>query len=163
MADWYVFQHDGEYLGPWTTEVVANAILSGKLGPDVWVAAPGGPRWLRALDVPVIARLIDSLPTRPKRRDSGLRLMPGAYSVQQGKPAFGSTVMMVEGAEIDEAAQTTKMPAMRFFEDERVTDPVLAAEPTPTPTPSSPKPKPASRGNATLESPSSKRRKARSG
>lgn len=163
MAEWYVFQHDGDYLGPWTTEVVANAILAGKLGQDVWVAAPGSPRWVRALDVPAIARLVDSLPTRHKRRDSGLRLMPGAYTVQQGKPAFGATVMMVTDADTDEAAQTTKMPALRFFEDERITDPAIT-EPEPTPTPSSPKPRPALRASQTLESPtSSKRRRARSG
>ncbi len=161
MAEWYVFQHDGDYLGPWTTEVVANAILTGKLGQDVWVAAPGGPRWVRALDVPAIARQIEGLPTRPKRRDSGLRLMPGAYSVQNGKPAFGSTVMMVEGDDVDEAAQTTKMPALRIFEDDRVTDPAIAPPPS-TPTPSSPKPRPP-RATPAHASPSSKRRRARSG
>ena len=81
MADWYVYQHDGGPLGPWSTDTVADAILAGKLAPDVWVAAPGGPRWLRALDVPVIGRLVDGLPTKP-RRDSGLRIMPQAYRDQ---------------------------------------------------------------------------------
>lgn len=57
---------------------MAEAILAGRLAPDVWVAAPGGPRWLRALDVPVIGRLVDGIPTKP-RRDSGLRIMPLAY------------------------------------------------------------------------------------
>ena len=49
MADWYVYQHDGDPLGPWSTDSIADGILAGKLAPDVWVAAPGGPRWLRAL------------------------------------------------------------------------------------------------------------------
>ncbi len=163
MAEWYVFQHDAEYLGPWTTEVVANAILTGKLGPDVWVAAPGGPRWVRALDVPAIARLIDGLPTRHRRRDSGLRLMPGAYTVQNGRPAFGATVMMVTDPELDEAAQTTKMPAMRFSEDEVSTDPAMV-DSKPTPTPPSPRPRPPARATVTVESPTSpSRRRARSG
>ena len=100
MADWYVYQHDGDPLGPWSTDTIADAILVGKLAPDVWVAAPGGPRWLRALDVPVIGRLVDGIPTKPKRRDSGLRLMPAAYRTDAGRPAFGSTMMMVTDDEV---------------------------------------------------------------
>ena len=99
MADWYVYQHDGDPLGPWSTDTVADAILAGKLAPDVWVAAPGGPRWLRALDVPVIGRLVEGMPTKPKRRDSGLRLIPGAYTTESGMPAFGSTMMIVKDGE----------------------------------------------------------------
>ncbi len=101
MADWYVYQHDGDPLGPWSTDAIADAILTGKLAPDIWVAAPAGPRWLRALDVPVIGRLVDGIPTKPKRRDSGLRLMPAAsYSTESGMPAFGGTMMMVSDDEV---------------------------------------------------------------
>ncbi len=100
MADWYVYQHDGDPLGPWSTDAIADAILVGKLAPDVWVAAPGGPRWLRALDVPVIGRLVEGIPTKPKRRDSGLRLMPGAFRTEAGMPAFGSTMMIVSDDEV---------------------------------------------------------------
>ena len=103
MADWYVYQHDGDPLGPWSTDTVANAILAGKLAPDVWVAAPGGPRWLRALDVPVIGRLVEGIPTVP-RRDSGLRLMPGAFSsTDEGLPAFNATMMIVKDDELEAA------------------------------------------------------------
>jgi len=104
MADWYVYQHDGDPLGPWSTDTIADAILAGKLAPDVWVAAPGGPRWLRALDVPVIGRLVDGIPTKPRRRDSGLRLMPAAYRTDSGIPAFGSTMMMVDDDEVELSA-----------------------------------------------------------
>lgn len=101
MADWYVYQHDGDPLGPWSTDTIADAILASKLAPDVWVAAPGGPRWLRALDVPVIGRLVDGLPTKPTRRDSGLRLMPAAYRTDgDARPSFGSTMMMVTDDEV---------------------------------------------------------------
>ena len=100
MADWYVYQHDGDPLGPWSTEAIADAILAGKLAPDVWVAAPGGPRWLRALDVPVIERLASGIPTKRTRRESGLRLMPAAYRTDAGRPAFGSTMMMVTDDEV---------------------------------------------------------------
>jgi hypothetical protein len=103
LADWYVYQHDGDPLGPWSTDAVAEAILAGRLAPDVWVAAPGGPRWLRALDVPVIGRMVEGVPTRP-RRDSGLRLIPAAYSTEAGVPAFGSTMLMT--AKDDEAPAT---------------------------------------------------------
>lgn len=116
MADWYVFQHDGAYLGPWPTETVAYEIMSGKLGSDVWVAAPGSERWVRAMDVPVIARFIEGIPTKPRRRDSGM---------------FLKTIDDAESA-----AQTLKMPAMRI-DDEIPTDPGMpppSPQPTPTPT-----------------------------
>lgn len=116
MADWYVYQHDGAYLGPWPTETVAHEILNGRLGPDVWVAAPGGERWVRATDIPVIARLIDAVPTKPKRRDSGM---------------FLRTLDDVESA-----AQTLKMPAMHADDAAPPTDPNMAPiSPPPTPTP----------------------------
>jgi hypothetical protein len=100
LADWYVYQHDGDPLGPWSTDAVANAILAGKLAPDVWVAAPGGPRWLRALDVPVIGRLVEGIPTRP-RRDSGLRLIPNPDALEAANRAtVESTMMIVEEAEV---------------------------------------------------------------
>jgi hypothetical protein len=83
LADWYVYQHDGEPLGPLSTDAIADAILVGSLPPDVWVAAPGGPRWLRALDVPVIGKLVEGVPTRPRRRDSGLRLTPPALVLER--------------------------------------------------------------------------------
>jgi hypothetical protein len=63
---WFVFQPNGPPIGPLPTEVIAQAILAGTYPPDVCVAAPGGNKWLRALDVPNIARLIQSAPTRRK-------------------------------------------------------------------------------------------------
>jgi len=127
LADWYVFQHDDPALGPWSTEDVADAILSGSLAPDVWVAAPGGDRWVRALDIPVIAQRIEGVPTRP-RRDSGLRIMPGVY---QQNPHMASTVMMVKD---DEAAL---VPSEEFDDDAPPTEPSLppAAPSSPTPPP----------------------------
>jgi hypothetical protein len=144
VADWYVYQHDGDPLGPWSTDAVAESILAGKLAPDVWVAAPGGPRWLRALDVPVIGRLVEGIPTKP-RRDSGLRLIPGAYSSDGDKPAFGSTMMIVKDDEIvlsdseasamstapaaartGTADETAKYPARNFvIEEDPPTDPAM--------------------------------------
>ena len=139
MADWYVYQHDGAPLGPWSTDAVAEAMLGGTLAPDVLVAAPGGGRWLRALDVPVIARVVEGIPTKQRLHDSGLRLTPGAYSAENGQPRFGSTMMIVKDEEIlsvdeppstrrglpgpsrsvDDTAQMTARPAMSFeLEDE---------------------------------------------
>lgn len=109
MADWYVYQHDGDPLGPWSTETVADAILAGKLAPDVWVAAPGGPRWLRALDVPSISKLVEGIPTRPRRRDSGLRLMPGVVPTGQ-MPEFSGTMMMVNDDELIPSSNVVSSP-----------------------------------------------------
>jgi hypothetical protein len=133
VADWFVYQHDGEFVGPWPTETVAHEILNGNLGPEVWVAAPGGERWVRAMDIPVIARLIDAVPTRPKRRDSGMFLTakrPPAKTLD----------------DVDSAAATLRMPTLRS-EDETPTDPgVPPSPPAPNPTP-------------TLESTGNRRRK----
>lgn len=144
MAEWYVYQHDGDPLGPWATEAVAEAILAGRLAPDVWVAAPGGPRWLRALDVPVIARLVDGIPTRP-RRDSGLRLMPAIPPVGP-KPSFESTMMIVREDELEPAPPTTRRTPPPFatptsVDDAPPTDPALPPSPSSS-SPSSPSPSP---------------------
>ncbi|MBX3258500.1 MAG: hypothetical protein KF782_02200 [Labilithrix sp.] len=72
-SDWFVYRVDGAPVGPLSTKAVAEAILAGRLPPDCWVAAPGGTRWLRALDVPVIAALLGGIPTR--RRASGMRMV----------------------------------------------------------------------------------------
>jgi hypothetical protein len=114
VADWYVYQHDGDPLGPWSTDTIADAILAGKLAPDVWVAAPGGPRWLRALDVPVIGRLVDGIPTKPRRRDSGLRLIPAAYRTDSELSAIISSNAPLQTAPMtarSPADQTAKMSA----------------------------------------------------
>jgi hypothetical protein len=108
VADWYVYQHDGDPHGPWSTDTVANEILTGKLAPDVWVAAPGGPRWLRALDVPVIARLVDGMPTKPRRRDSGLRLVPPAFRAEVATPASTPKVGRADEAAASASAQTVR-------------------------------------------------------
>lgn len=120
MADWYVYQHGGDPLGPWSTDTVADAILAGKLPPDVWVAAPGGPRWLRALDVPVIGRLVEGVPTKPRRRASGLRLIPAAFTPEDHRPFFGATTMIVKDDEIhftDAPATTRKGPPLSRADD----------------------------------------------
>lgn len=63
-----------------STKDVAEAILTGKLPPDVWVAAPNVPiaqaRWLRATGVPVIAALLEGIPTRRRKvSESGMRMI----------------------------------------------------------------------------------------
>lgn len=111
MAEWYVYQHDGDPLGPWSTEAVANEILAGRLAPDVWVAAPGGQKWLRALDVPVIHRLVEGIPTKPGQRESGLRMVPGAFVTEHGMPAFGSTMMIVKDDELESSQMSPEGPS----------------------------------------------------
>ncbi len=76
MAHWYIYREGAPPLGPWPTEVVADAILAGRLDPGTWVAAPAGSKWLRASDVPVIARRLEGQPTR--RSAQGAHVPPGA-------------------------------------------------------------------------------------
>ena len=77
LAEWFVYQHEEKHLGPLTTEALVEAIFSGTIRSDVWIAAPGGSKWTRALEVPVVARLLDGLPTR-RHRESGMRIVPGS-------------------------------------------------------------------------------------
>jgi hypothetical protein len=66
VADWYVYQNDKCPRGPLSTEGVVEAILNGTLSTNDWIAGPDGTRWLRVLDVPIIA---DQLrPADPSRR-----------------------------------------------------------------------------------------------
>lgn len=106
MADWFVYQHDGKHLGPLSTEAVADAILTGKLRPDVWVGAPGGSRWLRALDVPVIAERIDSVPTA--RPDSGVvrSIVLSSRAIDSG--SAGGTVPMAPPLAPPRGAETER-------------------------------------------------------
>lgn len=191
MADWYVYQHDGDPLGPWSTDTVAEAILAGRLAPDVWVAAPGGPRWLRALDVPVIGRLVDGIPTKP-RRDSGLRIMPHAYRDQPSTAALSEgtpspeTLMSASSAPAtvrtpaDDTAPMhaplraieTREDAIAFAadddeeEDDPPTDPIMPPSSEPS-TPSPPRPLEQSGGTGKgrheriLEAPVADRRRRR--
>ncbi len=121
MADWYVYQHDGKALGPWSTETVAGAILGGTLASDVWVAAPGGPRWLRALDVPVIGRLVEGSTTR-RRRDSGLHFIPGTVAVEGS--THESTMMIVDDAELEITSRATpSAPRVRSVAPSAIAEP----------------------------------------
>lgn len=169
MSDWFVFQHDGAHLGPWSSERLAEAILDGVVASDVWVAAPGGTRWMRALDVPAIAALLDDVPLGPPRRDSGMRLVPLAFTPgADGSPSFSSTMIMVgtrvdpeptSGDRPDAYAPTFESPTLAS-----AAGPVAAQPPEPPPTlpalapaPSSPTPSPSPspifRGGDTLASP----------
>lgn len=75
---WFIYREDGPPIGPLPTELVADAILAGTFAPDVLVAAPGGTKWLKALDVPNIARLIQGTPTRRGPAELGRRSGLGA-------------------------------------------------------------------------------------
>ncbi len=176
MAVWFVYRHEGQHLGPLTTEAVVEQILAGTLGTDVWIAAPGGPRWLRALEVPIIAQLIDGQPTR-RRRDSGLRIVPGAHA-SMPTAIFGSTVMMVNDDELDELEPSTvevpePPPTERDVFDPFTTDPAEYGT-TPSgekrgpdgfplpPSSSSPKPAPVRKPtHMTLESAGTRPKKSR--
>jgi len=79
LAHWYVFRGPEDPLGPWTTEAVAESILAGTLEPTTLVAAPGGTRWLRACDVPVLGRLLDGSPTRRGVQSAVLARAPDTH------------------------------------------------------------------------------------
>lgn len=163
MSDWFVFQHDGAHLGPWSSERLAEAIREGVVASDVWVAAPGGTRWMRALDVPAIAALLDDVPLGPPRRDSGMRLVPLAFTADaDGAPSFSSTMIMV-GTRVeapDAYAATFESPTLASaarpvadVAEPAPTQPSLGPAPSSPSSPSSPSPSPIFRGGDTLASP----------
>jgi len=108
LADWFVYQHDAAPLGPWSTQEVGTAILSGRLPAEAWVAAPGAAHWVRALEVPVIAEVVTGVATRP-RRESGLRVMPGVVPTGE-QPQFGGTMMMVKDDEVELVSDRAPAP-----------------------------------------------------
>ncbi len=65
MADWLVYQEGGAHLGPFAAEVIAQGIAQGRLPEGIFVALPGGPRWLRAIDLPLIAQLVNAASASP--------------------------------------------------------------------------------------------------
>lgn len=62
-SEWFIYRSDGPPAGPVSTRSVAEAILTGELPPDCWLAAPHGKRWLRAVDVPVVANVLNGSAT----------------------------------------------------------------------------------------------------
>ncbi len=168
MADWYVYQHDGDPLGPWPTDAVVEAMLAGKLAPDVLVAAPGGAKWLRAIDVPVIARLVDGIPTKPRRHESGLRLVPGELRGVD-EPATTRKGLPVSSRSLHDTAEMTARPAMSFeLEDEedeedeaptRVALPASRSSSDPSPLPPSSTPLPPTRDAASASDPELRHRR----
>ena len=133
MADWYVHKYDGPPLGPWSTEHIADAILRGELSHEIWVAAPGGSRWLRALDVPNIAQRVEGVATR-RRRESGF--------VVVGTTDYAATTMMVKEGEVE------------LVPDDAPTERTLAP-PAPPSSPTPPTTRPVA--DDTLESPARRR------
>jgi hypothetical protein len=108
-SEWFVYRVDGPPIGPLSTQAVAEAILGGRLPPDCWVAAPGGSRWLRAIDVPVIQRIVEGLPTR--RRVSGERMatLPSPVAPPKRPRKMDETVFL--RGEPEEDTLRTSAPA----------------------------------------------------
>jgi hypothetical protein len=125
-SEWFVYRIDGPPIGPLTTQAVAEAVLAGNLPPDCWVAAPGTTRWLRALDVPVIAKLLDGMPTR--RRPSGIRVATLPLAAQ---PAESTRLPR----KMDE---TVFLDGSAMGEDRRGADVHTSVEPSTPPEPSPP-------------------------
>lgn len=103
MAHWYVYQNESVPLGPLSSESIADAILTGRLPLDVWVGAPGGARWMRALDVPVITNIVDKLPTRPTLPSVELDATE-EETAEHFLDESPITLISVKGHEVDENA-----------------------------------------------------------
>jgi hypothetical protein len=87
MADWLVYQEGGAHLGPFSAEVIAQGIAEGRLPQGIFVALPGGPRWLRAIDLPLLAELVKAAAAKP--------LVDGARA-KPDMSAFAATMNLSE-------------------------------------------------------------------
>jgi hypothetical protein len=45
MTEWYVYQPNGEHIGPVSTELLARAMVGGKIPPDAHIGAKGDAHW----------------------------------------------------------------------------------------------------------------------
>ena len=140
-------------MGPLSAKAVADAILAGSFPPDCWVCAPGGRRWLQALSVPVIASLIEAVPTR--RRPSRVRMVtaplpssPTTTSPTLEPPRLGRLDETLRATSASE--ESPEPPTMRSGPPR---GPDGFPIPPPPPSSSSPTPPSGYRGGDTLESP----------
>ncbi|MBX3202456.1 MAG: DUF4339 domain-containing protein [Labilithrix sp.] len=132
---WFVYRVDGAPVGPLTTKAVAEAILAGKLPPDCWIAAPGGTRWLRALDVPVIATLLGGPEAR--RRASGLRAVTAPIPASHGTRAPIDAPRDATPAKLDETLDLRERGDDHALRSGRHDDTVKTTR-SPSPSPSPP-------------------------
>lgn len=61
MTDWFVYQADGNHIGPVTTDALARGIIAGKVPQDAHVAARGGAQWFPFASVPEIQQALAGL------------------------------------------------------------------------------------------------------
>lgn len=61
MKDWYVYQADGNHIGPVSTDLLARGIIAGKVPRDAHLGARGDTQWYPLLSIPEIQQTIASL------------------------------------------------------------------------------------------------------
>ncbi len=64
MKEWYIYQGDGNHVGPVTSEALARGIAGGKVPRDAHFGAVGDPAWVQVTSVPEIAQAIRALETQ---------------------------------------------------------------------------------------------------
>jgi hypothetical protein len=62
---WHVVQQ-GQAIGPWSPEQLAQAVGAGSIGPDTLVWCPGMANWAAARSVPAFAALFGGPPPPPR-------------------------------------------------------------------------------------------------
>ena len=96
MKDWFVYQADGNHIGPVSTELLARGVLAGKVPRDAHVGAHGDPQWYPLLSVPEI--------------DAEVKKLAGQPVHLQGRAGAGATSVTLERRLADgswSAADTT--------------------------------------------------------
>src|SRR5688500_8771734 len=69
MKDWYVYQADGNHIGPVSTDLLARGLLAGKVPRDAHVGAMGDAKWQPLLEVAEIqaaTRALEGTPIQPR-------------------------------------------------------------------------------------------------
>jgi hypothetical protein len=92
VAEWYLYADSGLHRGPFSSEVVVEAVRTGKIGRETQIARAGDLRtWRPIADV---AELADKLGAPPAKEC--YRIVEGAFTkTGRGTPEFGATMLIV--------------------------------------------------------------------
>jgi hypothetical protein len=61
VKDWYVYQGEGNPVGPLTADLIARGIIAGKVSREAFVACQGDAQWLGVMLTPEITQALEAL------------------------------------------------------------------------------------------------------
>ena len=120
MTDWYIYQVNGNHVGPVPTDLLVRGIVAGKVPRDSHITSPGDIQWHQLLTVPEVTQALGDL------ERSGLPVPPRplASVPPAGPPAADAAPPIPLGTPRPAARAPAPMPP-------QATAPVAPAPPAP--------------------------------